>query len=55
MRAQPPQRTWVGLTGKQMVDAIQPLYQTRATAEMAVKVSMGEFRAIEAYIKEKNT
>jgi hypothetical protein len=49
------QRPWVGLTDKQMVDAIEPLYQNRATAEMAAKVSMDEFRAIEAKLKEKNT
>jgi hypothetical protein len=49
------QRQWVGLTDKQMVDAIEPLYQNRATAEMAAKVSMDEFRAIEAKLKEKNT
>jgi hypothetical protein len=48
------QRQWVGLTDKQMVDAIEPLYQNRATAEMAAKVSMDEFRAIEAKLKEKN-
>jgi hypothetical protein len=42
------------LTDKQMVDAIEPLYQNRATAEMAAKVSMDEFRAIEAKLKEKN-
>jgi hypothetical protein len=48
------QRQWVGLTDKQMVDAIEPLHQNRATAEMAAKVSMDEFRAIEAKLKEKN-
>jgi hypothetical protein len=37
-----------------MVDAIEPLYQNRATAEMAAKVSMDEFRAIEVKLKEKN-
>jgi hypothetical protein len=49
-----PKREWVGLTDKQMVDAIEPLYQNRATAEMAAKVSMDEFRAIEVKLKEKN-
>jgi hypothetical protein len=49
------QRQWVGLTDKQMVDAIEPLYLNRFTAEMATKVSMDEFRAIEAKLKEKNT
>ena len=48
------QRQWVGLTDEQMVDAIEPLYQNRATAEMAAKVSIDEFRAIEAKLKEKN-
>jgi hypothetical protein len=52
--ATPPQRTWVWLTDKQMVDAIEPLYQNRATAEMAAKVSIDEFRVIEAKLKEKN-
>lgn len=51
----PPQRPWVGLTDKQMVDAIEPLYQNRAVAEMAVKVGIDDFRAIEAKLKEKNT
>jgi hypothetical protein len=49
------QRQFVGLTDKQMVDAIEPLYLNRFTAEMATKVSMDEFRAIEAKLKEKNT
>jgi hypothetical protein len=48
------QRQWVGLTDKQMVDAIEPLYLNRSTAEMAAKISMDEFRAIEAKLKEKN-
>jgi hypothetical protein len=37
-----------------MVDAIQHLYQCRAVAELAAKVSMDDFRAIEAKLKEKN-
>ena len=49
------QRQWVGLTDKQVVDAIEPLYVNRSTAEMAANVSMDEFRAIEAKIKEQNT
>jgi hypothetical protein len=49
------QRQWVGLTDKQMVDAIAPLYFNRSTVEMAAKVSMDEFRAIESKLKEKNT
>jgi TusA-related sulfurtransferase len=48
------QRQWVGLTDEQMVDAIEPLYQNRATAEMAAKVSIDEFRAIEAKLRSKN-
>ena len=48
------QRQFVGLTDKQMVDAIEPLYQNRAAAEMAAKVSMDEFRAIEAKLRSKN-
>jgi hypothetical protein len=54
-KAPAAQRQWVGLTDKQMVDAIEPLYLNRSTAEMAAKVSMDEFRAIEAKLKEKNT
>lgn len=42
----PPQRQ--PLTDKEIVDAIQHLYQNRAVAEMAVKVGMEDYRAIEA-------
>jgi hypothetical protein len=49
------QRQWTGLTDKQMVDAIEPLYQNRATAEVAAVFSMDEFQAIEAKLKEINT
>jgi hypothetical protein len=51
----PAQRTWVGLTDREMVDAIQHLYQGRAIAELAAKVSMDDFRAIEAKLRSKNT
>lgn len=56
VKATPPaaQREWVGLTDREMVDAIQHLYQGRAIAELAAKVSMDDFRAIEAKLKEKN-
>jgi hypothetical protein len=56
--ATPPaaaQRTWVGLTYEQMVDVIEPLYLNRSTAEWSIKVSMDDFRAIEAKLKELNT
>ena len=39
------------LTDAEIVDAIQHLYQGRAVAEMAAKVSMDEFRAIEAAVR----
>ena len=54
--ADPPaaQRKWVGLTDKQMVDAIEPLYLNRSISEMAAEVSMADFRAIEARLKELN-
>jgi len=47
-------RPWVGLTDKQMVDAIEPIYQNRAVAEMAVNVGIADFRVIEAKLKAVN-
>ena len=35
------------LTEAQIVDAIAPLYQNRALAEMAAKIGMDDYRAIE--------
>jgi hypothetical protein len=52
--AQQVPRKWVGLTDKQMVDAIEPLYLNRSISEMAAEVSMADFRAIEAKLKDKN-
>jgi hypothetical protein len=54
--APPPSspRQWVGLTKDEIIDAIAPLYQTRKVAEMAAEVSIDDFRAIEAKLKEKN-
>ena len=43
---EPPQRK--PLTVCEIVDAIQPFYQNRGFAEMAVKVGIDDYRAIEA-------
>jgi hypothetical protein len=51
----PPQRTWVGLTDEDIVDALQPLYQTRALAELAAKLFMDEFQVVICKFMEKNT
>jgi hypothetical protein len=51
----PPQRTWVGLTDEDIVDALQPLYQTRALAELAAELFMDEFQAVVCKFMEKNT
>jgi len=50
-----PQRTWVGLTDEEIVDALQPLYQTRALAELAAELFMDEFQAVVCKFMEKNT
>ena len=49
----PPRRK--PLTVCEIVDAIQPFYQNRGFAEMAVKVRIDDYRAIEAKLKERNT
>ncbi len=48
--AQPPQRTWVGLTGEDVVKAYDDYQSGRVSAGF-----MGAVRAIEAKLKEKNT
>ena len=51
----PPQRTWVGLTDEEMLEAIKPLYANPFLAHNALEVSRDEYQAIEAKLKEKNT
>ena len=51
----PPQRTWVGLTDEDMLEAIKPLYANPFLAHNALEVSRDEYQAIEAKLKEKNT
>ena len=50
-----PQRTWVGLTDEEMLEAIKPLYANPFLAHNALEVSRDEYQAIEAKLKEKNT
>ena len=50
----PPQRTWVGLTDEEMLEAIKPLYANPFLAHNALEVSRDEYQAIEAKLKEKN-
>ena len=49
------QRQWVGLTDEEIFDVIRSLCADNETAEMLIHVSMDEYRAIEAKLKEKNT
>jgi len=49
-KAHPPQRTWVGLTGEDVVKAYDDYQSGRVSAGF-----MGAVRAIEAKLKEKNT
>ena len=51
----PPQREWVGLTDEEIFDVIRSLCADNETAEMLIDISMDEYRAIEAKLKEKNT
>lgn len=51
----PPQRTWVGLTDEEMLEAIKPLYANPFLAHNALEVSRDEYQAIEAKLKERNT
>ena len=50
----PPKREWQGLTDEEIFDVIRSLCADNETAEMLIHVSMDEYRAIEAKIKEKN-
>jgi Na+/phosphate symporter len=47
-------REWFGLTDEEMLAAIRPLYTSDSVAENALGISMDEYRAIEAALKEKN-
>lgn len=49
----PPKREWVGLTDEEIFDVIRSLCIDNETAEMLIHVSMDEYRAIEAKLKEK--
>ena len=51
----PPKREWQGLTDAEIFDVIRLLCADNETAEMLIHVSMDEYRAIEAKLKEKNT
>ena len=46
---------WVGLTDAEIFDVIRSLCADNETAEMLIDISMDEYRAIEAKLKEKNT
>lgn len=48
-------RVWQGLTDEEIFDVIRSLCIDNETAEMLIHVSMDEYRAIEAKLKEKNT
>ncbi len=52
--AAPPKRKWQGLTDEEIFDVIRSLCIDNETAEMLIHVSMDEYRAIEAKLKEKN-
>ena len=48
-------REWVGLTHKEMYDAIRPLCSADEMATWLLEISEDEYLAIEAKLKEKNT
>ena len=50
----PPQRTWVGLTDEEMLEAIKPLYTNPFLAHNALEIGRDEYQAIEAKLKQKN-
>lgn len=50
----PPKREWQGLTDEEIFDVIRSLCADNETAEMLIDISMDEYRAIEAKLKEKN-
>lgn len=49
-----PPREWVGLTHKEMHDAVRPLCSDDEMAEWLLEESEDEYLAIEAKLKEKN-
>ena len=49
------QKPWVGLTDEEMCEAVRPLCRTDEVAKFLLEVSVDEYRAIEAKLKEKNT
>ena len=49
-----PKRTWVGVTHKEMYDAVRPLCSDDEMAEWLLEESEDEYLAIEAKLKEKN-
>ena len=51
----PPKREWQGLTDAEIFDVIRSLCADNETAEMLIDISMDEYRAIEAKLKEKNS
>ena len=51
----PPKREWIGLTDEEIFDVIRSLCADNETAEMLIDISMDEYRAIEAKLKERNT
>ena len=48
-------REWVGLTHREMYDAIRPLCSADEMATWLLEISEDEYLAIEAKLKEKNT
>ena len=48
-------REWVGLTHKEMYDAIRPLCSADEMATWLLEISEDEYLVIEAKLKEKNT
>jgi hypothetical protein len=47
-------REWVGLTDEEMLEAIQKSFISKQSAQIVLSVSIDDFRAIEAKLKEKN-
>jgi hypothetical protein len=48
------QRQWVGLTDEEIMELLSPLYSDPSLVPWAIEVSMDEYRAIEAKLREKN-
>ena len=49
------EQPWVGLTDEEMCEAVRPLCNSDEAAKFLLEVSVDEYRAIEAKLKEKNT